>query len=125
MEFKKNQSIYLQIADFICEKIMTFQWPEGQKITSVRELAATIEVNPNTVMRTYSYLQEAGVIQNKRGVGYFVSPGASQKINNMQRKEFVEKELPEFIRKMELLKIDMTELKQLIEQQLTINKSKV
>ena len=104
---------------------MTFQWPEGQKITSVRELAATIEVNPNTVMRTYSYLQEAGVIQNKRGVGYFVSPGASQKINNMQRKEFVEKELPEFIRKMELLKIDMTELKQLIEQQLTINKSKV
>ena len=124
MNFKKNQSIYMQIAAYICENIMTLQWPEGQKITSVRELAATIEVNPNTVMRTYSHLQEEGVIQNKRGIGYFVSPGASQKIKEMQRKEFIEKELPEFMRKMELLGVDLEELKQLMDQQLTNNKTK-
>jgi len=116
MEFKKNQSIYLQIADHICENIMTLKWPEGQKITSVRELAATIEVNPNTVMRTYTHLQESGIIQNKRGIGYFVSAGASEKIRTMQRMEFIEKELPAFVRKMQLLGIDMEELKKLLEQ---------
>jgi DNA-binding transcriptional regulator YhcF (GntR family) len=115
MEFKKNQSIYLQIADHICENIMTLAWPEGEKITSVRELAATIEVNPNTVMRAYAYLQEAGVIQNKRGIGYFVSPGASQNIKTMQRQKFIETELPVFLHKMQLLGIDMQELQGLID----------
>lgn len=118
MEFKKNQSIYLQIAEHICENIMMLRWPEGEKITSVRELAATIEVNPNTVARSYIHLQESGIIQNKRGIGYFVSAGASQKIKDMQRKEFIEQELPAFIRKMELLGIAKEELMELIEKTL-------
>ena len=58
MEFRKNQTIYLQIADYICENIMAEQWIKGDKIQSVREMAATIQVNPNTVMRTYSHLQD-------------------------------------------------------------------
>jgi len=115
MEFKKKQGIYLQIADHICENIMTLRWPEGEKITSVRELAATIEVNPNTVMRTYKHLQESGIIQNKRGIGYFVSAGASQKIRAMQKQEFIENELPAFVRKMQLLGIPKEELMELIE----------
>lgn len=118
MEFKKNQSIYLQIAEHICENIMTLQWPEGEKITSVRELAATIEVNPNTVARTYTHLQDSGIIQNKRGIGYFVSAGASKKIKDMQRQEFIEKDIPAFVRKMQLLGIPTKELMELIEKNL-------
>ena len=114
MEFKKNQSIYLQIADHICENIMTKLWPEEEKVTSVRELASTIEVNPNTVMRTYTHLQEAGIIHNKRGIGYFVSPGASEKIRNMRKQEFLETEIPALIKKMQLLGITPEELKELI-----------
>lgn len=107
MEFKKNQSIYLQIADLICEHILTSKWPEGEKINSVREMAANIEVNPNTIMRTYSHLQEAGIIQNKRGIGYFVSKGASDKVLELQRKEFIEEDLPQVFKKMKLLKVDL------------------
>lgn len=115
MEFKKNQTIYMQIADFICENIMTNKFPEGDKISSVREMAANIEVNPNTVMRTYSHLQEEGIIQNKRGIGYFVTEGASQKIKKMQKEEFIKEVLPELFKKMELLQIDFKELKNIYE----------
>lgn len=113
MEFKKNQSIYLQIADLICEHILTDKWPEGEKISSVRELAANIEVNPNTVMRTFSHLQEAGVIQNKRGIGYFVCAGAADRVLDLQRKEFVNEELPWVFKKMKLLKVDINQIKEL------------
>lgn len=113
MEFKKNQTIYMQIADFICENIMTHKWPEGEKISSVRELAASMEVNPNTIMRTYSHLQDSGIIHNKRGIGYFVTAGASKQISNMKKQDFINKELPIFFRKMELLGIDFKELEQL------------
>ena len=113
MKFKKNQTIYLQIADFICENILTHKWPQEEKISSVRELAASIEVNPNTVMRTYSHLQEMGVIYNKRGIGYFVSKGAPDKIKDMQKQEFIKQELPEVFKKMQLLQIDFQELEKI------------
>jgi len=113
MEFKKNQTIYMQIADFICEKIMVNKWPAGEKIASVREFASKIEVNPNTVMRTYSHLQDEGIIFNKRGIGFFVNEGASEKIKAMQKQDFIETILPELFKKMELLNIDFDELKNL------------
>jgi len=117
MEFKKNQAIYLQIADLICEHIITKQWPVGEKINSVREMAANIEVNPNTIMRTYSHLQNEGIIQNKRGIGYFVSEGAPEKVLELQRHEFVKEELPHIFKKMSLLKISMKEFQELYKNQ--------
>ena len=53
MEFSQSQAIYLQIADFVCEKILLKEWPPESRIPSVRELAVQLEVNPNTVMRTF------------------------------------------------------------------------
>lgn len=66
-------------------------------------------------MRSYKQLQTAGIIQNKRGIGYFVSAGASEKIHVMQKKEFIEKELPALVRKMRLLDIAPKELMAIIE----------
>lgn len=116
MEFKKNQTIYMQIADFICENIILDKWKEGEKISSVREFAAQVEVNPNTVMRTYSHLQEEGIIYNKRGIGFFVHDGASQKIKAMQKQEFINEVLPDIFRKMKLLNIDIKEIEHLYSQ---------
>ena len=62
MEFKDKQSIYLQIADYICEQILLGKWPPGERIPSVRELAGLMEVNPNTVMRTFDFLQNKEII---------------------------------------------------------------
>ena len=52
MEFNANKSIYLQIADAICEKILSGEFKSEDRILSVREYGAEIGVNPNTVMRS-------------------------------------------------------------------------
>lgn len=113
MEFRKNQSIYLQIADLICEHIITHKWPVGEKIESVREMAANIEVNPNTVMRAYSHLQDEKVILNKRGIGFFVSEGAPERIVEIQKNTFINEELPLVFKKMQLLGIKLETVEKL------------
>ena len=105
MEFNANKSIYLQICDAICEQILSGRLKPDERIPSVREYGADIGVNPNTVMRSYERLTGEGIIYNRRGIGYFISPEAPQIVLEAQRKEFLENELPEICRKMRLLGI--------------------
>lgn len=76
MNFKESRPIYLQIADRIMDEIMQHAYSEGGRIPSVREYAATVEVNANTVVRSFDWLQQQEIIFNRRGIGYFVSEGA-------------------------------------------------
>ncbi|MEQ9263392.1 MAG: GntR family transcriptional regulator [Owenweeksia sp.] len=110
MEFKDNQAIYLQIADLFCEKILMGQWQPEDRIPSVREMAVYTEVNPNTVMRTFTYLQEKGIIFNKRGIGYFVSEDGFDKTKALRKNDFIGQELPRLFREMELLNISLDDL---------------
>lgn len=113
MEFKKGRTIYEQIGDIVRENILTDKWKHGDKILSVRELAAQIEVNPNTVMRSYSLLQEKGILFNKRGIGFFVSDKAKDIIHALDKEIFIKEELPHIFKKMKLLNIQFNELKTL------------
>ncbi len=61
----------MQIAEYIHDLILSNVWEDGQRIPSVRDMAMELEVNPNTVIRTYSLLQEEGTLENQRGIGYF------------------------------------------------------
>ena len=116
MEFKEKQSIYLQIGDHICENILAGIWSEGEKIPSTRELAAEIEVNPNTVVRTFSYLEDMGVILKKRGIGYFVTETAEGIILKKKKKNFIKLQLPNIFKTMDLLKISRADLERLHEE---------
>lgn len=109
MQFKDTQAIYLQIADYICEQVLLQHWKEGERIPSVREMGITLEVNPNTVMRTYDLLQSTDIIFNKRGIGFFVSDDAVNKIKTKKRKEFIEQEIPSIAKKMFLLDVNLEE----------------
>jgi GntR family transcriptional regulator len=111
MQFRESQAIYLQIADFVCEKILLKEWPPGGRIPSVRELAVQLEVNPNTVMRTYEFLQQKEVIVNQRGVGFFVEADALKQATQYLQEVFVEKDLPQLFRNMYLLGMSPEELK--------------
>jgi len=111
MDFEKNQAIYLQIGDLICENILSGRWKAGEKIPSVREMAGSIEVNPNTVMRTYAFLQDKGIIYNQRGIGYFVAEDAFEKTRSMKKEDFINRELPEVFKTMDLLDMDFDDLK--------------
>ncbi|RPD39191.1 GntR family transcriptional regulator [Chitinophaga barathri] len=111
MEFNQTQAIYLQIADYVCDQVQLQYWlPEG-KVPSVRELAVTLEVNPNTVMRSYEHLQQQGIIYTRRGLGYFVSEDAVKKILAGRKEQFLQEELPLFFRKMYMLGVELDELK--------------
>ncbi|MCQ2116405.1 MAG: GntR family transcriptional regulator [Bacteroidales bacterium] len=110
MDFNSTRPIYLQICDEICEKILSGALAPEDRIASVREYGAGIGVNPNTVMRSYEKLTGDGIIYNKRGIGYFVSPDAAEKVLQEQREEFLQNELPGIIRKMQLLGIDPAEV---------------
>ena len=106
MEFNSNKSIYLQICDAICEQILSGVLMPDERIPSVREYGAEIGVNPNTIMRSYEKLTSDGIIYNRRGIGYFISPNALETVLAAQRKEFMEEELPHILRRMKLLGID-------------------
>lgn len=112
MEFRDNKAIYLQIAEFICERILLREWAVGDKIPSVRELAVQLEVNPNTVMRTMEFLQQKDIIFTKRGMGYFVAEEAESKVKNFKKEDFLQNDLPPFFRNIQLLEIDFEELKE-------------
>ena len=111
MEFKETQAIYLQIGDYICEQILLSRWKEGDRIPSVRELGVDFQVNPNTVMRTFDFLQNNDIIFNKRGVGYFVAEQANEKIIKYRRNQFMDHELPVFFKNITLLNMNFDDLK--------------
>ena len=111
MDFRDNPAIYIQIAEYVCEQILLKKWNLGDKVISIRDLAISMEVNPNTVQRAYDFLQQKEIITNKRGIGYFIEAGAMEKILVFRREQFIENELPVFFRNLYLLKIDLKDIK--------------
>ena len=116
MDFKENEAIYLQIAGYVSELILRGKWPPDFKIPSVRELAADLQVNPNTVMRTYELLQSQEVLYNKRGIGFFVAPAAAEQVLAQRRERFLTQELPDVFATMRLLGIGLPEVQRRYEE---------
>ena len=113
MKFKESKSIYLQIADRICDEILQGQYKEEERIPSIREYAATVEVNANTVVRSFDYLQGQDIIYNKRGLGYFVAPGGRERILELRKAVFLRDELPEFFRQLKMLGIPLSDVEKM------------
>ncbi|MBR6346420.1 MAG: GntR family transcriptional regulator [Bacteroidales bacterium] len=108
MNFSQEKPIYLQIYDTLCERILSREFKEGDRVPSVREYGADVGVNPNTMMRTYEKLTADGIIYNKRGIGYFVAEGAVEAILKERREDFIKREVPEIKRRMFLLGLDVS-----------------
>lgn len=110
MEFTQPKPIYRQIAEQMGARILAGEWQEGQRIPSVRELAAAAGVNPNTVTKSYQALLEREIIENQRGLGYFVAAGARSRILAHVKEEFVRDELPRVFRTMRVLGLRLEDL---------------
>jgi DNA-binding transcriptional regulator YhcF (GntR family) len=118
MDFKTDKAIYLQIADYFYESILQNEMKANDRIPSVRDLAVEIEVNPNTVMRTFSLLQSQEVIYRKRGIGYFISENAYEIVHRMKKEEFISEELPALFKTMINLNISIDDVKKLFKEYL-------
>lgn len=110
MNFKPNYPIYLQVADFICEKVLTNVWHDGDKLPAVKDIAVMTSVNPNTVIKALTWLQDNEILTTQRGIGYFLTEGAAAKTLALKRQQFIEEDLPDVFASMQLLGLDLDEL---------------
>ncbi|AIQ18046.1 MULTISPECIES: GntR family transcriptional regulator [Paenibacillus] len=101
IEFDNNQPIYIQIMNYIKGEIITGKLKPGDKILSVRELAAELQINPNTVQRTFQELEREEIVETRRGMGRYVT-GREETIMTI-KKEMAQDVLDRFIRGMEEL----------------------
>ena len=111
MTFSNDKAIYVQMADRLCDEILAGKYQDDDRIPSVREYSVLLEVNTNTAVKAYDELARANIIYNKRGLGYFVTPGAKKQILKERKKEFMKERLPELFRQMQLLGITLEDVK--------------
>ncbi|MBR6121453.1 MAG: GntR family transcriptional regulator [Prevotella sp.] len=112
MIFTNDKPIYIQMADRLCDEILAEKYKDDDRIPSVREYAVLLEVNTNTAVKAYDELSRANIIYNKRGLGYFVTPGAKEQILKERKQSFMKEKLPELFRQMRLLGITMEDVKE-------------
>ena len=110
MTFTNDKPIYIQMADRLCDEILSGVYQDDDRIPSVREYAVLLEVNTNTAVKAYEQLAREEVIYNKRGLGYFVTKGAKKQILKERKKAFMKERLPELFRQMLLLDISMDDV---------------
>jgi DNA-binding transcriptional regulator YhcF (GntR family) len=110
MTFNSDKPIYVQMVDRLCDEILAGKYQDDDRIPSVREYGVLLEVNANTAVKAYDELARANIIYNKRGVGYFVTPGAKKQILKERKRTFMKERLPELFRQMQLLGISIDDV---------------
>ena len=110
MIYHSEKAIFVKIAEQLCDDILAGLHQEGDRIPSIRELAAEYEVNTNTVLRAFDILQRDDILLQQRGIGMLVAKGAKRKIRAARKKEFLTKELPDFLRRLDLLDLDIEDV---------------
>ena len=110
MTFNNDKAIYIQMADRLCDDILAGTYSDDDRVPSVREYAVSLEVNTNTAVKAYDQLARDGIIYNRRGLGYFVTPGARDSIMQARRKAFLYTTLPSLFRDMRLLGIGIDDI---------------
>ena len=110
---ENNKAIYLQIADRLTDEILNGKYDNECRIPSVREYAGAVEVNANTVVRSYERLTAKGLIYQKRGIGFFVAPDAREKIMRERSEELINKQLPPLFKTLKYIGVTPEQLKDL------------
>ena len=110
MIFTNDKAIYIQIADRLCDEILSGVYKDDDHIPSVREYSGLLEVNTNTAVKAYEQLAREEIIYNKRGLGYFVTKGAKKQILKARKQEFMKERLPELFRQMDILDITIDDV---------------
>lgn len=113
MIFNDSAPIFVQISEYMINQILEGRWQEQQRIPSVRQLSAQLEVNPNTCMRAFSHLQEKELIFNKRGVGYFVSNNVHSILLKERMDELCNHDIPHMVKAAKKLGVTLEKWKEI------------
>lgn len=116
-EISSERSVYLQLVDIIKQKIMSGEYQPGQRMESVRELAAEAAVNPNTMQRALTELEREGLLYTQRTSGRFVSEDTNR-IAELRITDAA-KRAGEFYQKMVQNGLSDDEIRELLEKAMT------
>ena len=100
-EFQDHLPIYAQLMDTLKRRIITGRYLPGEKLPSVRELAAEAGINPNTVQRAFSELEREGLIYTQRATGKYVTEIADE--IKSARQALAKTQIAEFLSNMQSL----------------------
>jgi len=114
-DLKDDRPVYAQLVEIIGQMIIKNIFPPDSKLPSVRDLAATAEVNPNTMQKALLALEEEGLLTSVRTTGKYVTDNV-ELITAYKRKLAV-KELGRFIQKMKALDFNLEEIKKLVDKE--------
>jgi len=89
-----DQPIYRQLRDRVVAMILEAAIAEGEALPSARTVSAEYRINHLTVLKAYQELSDEGLVENRRGVGLFVNPGARERLLRTERRRFLEEEWP-------------------------------
>jgi GntR family transcriptional regulator len=93
-EWNDNQPIYRQLRDRVVAMILDEVLKEGDVLPSVRNVAAEYRVNPLTVLKGYQQLADEGLVETRRGLGFFINAGARNLLLQSERQKFLVEEWP-------------------------------
>ena len=88
IDFASQTPIFLQVAEGIEDAILAGAFREGEQIPSITEFSVNYTINPATALKGINLLVDSGILYKKRGVGMFVSEGASQKLRENRKEAF-------------------------------------
>lgn len=113
--FTDDKPLYIQIAEQLEDAIFTGTFPEETQIPSTTELSVSLQINPATVLKGMNILVSENVIYKKRGLGMFVSTGATEKIRNKRQESFYEDFISPLVSEAQKLGLNKDEINSLIE----------
>ena len=114
IEWEDNQPIYRQLRDLVVQRIMDGTFAEGEAVPSVRQVAADYQINHLTVGKAYQELVDTGLLEKRRGLGLFVTPGARGSLTSNEKQRFIEEELPAFVQRAHVLGMELSEVVDLL-----------
>jgi GntR family transcriptional regulator len=89
-----DQPIYRQLRNRMVAMILEHAVAEGDALPSARTVSAEYRINHLTVLKAYQELADEGLVENRRGVGLFVNPGARERLLRSERRRFLDEEWP-------------------------------
>ena len=96
-EWNDSQPIYRQLRDRVAAMMLDGVLKEGDPLPSVRTVAAELRVNPLTVLKAYQQLVDEALVEKRRGLGMYMSPGARRLLLEGERERFLNEQWPQVL----------------------------
>jgi DNA-binding transcriptional regulator YhcF (GntR family) len=115
ISFQDERPIFVQVAEYIEDGILSGAFPEESQIPSTTEISLWHKINPATALKGINILVDEGVVYKKRGLGMFVAAGAAEILLEKRRKQFYEEFIDKAIGEARKLKLSLEEIISMIE----------